>query len=266
MIASVNGASLAYDMSGNGPAVVFVGGGGSLDRRMWEEQAAALSDRCRIVRYDIRGIGGSSRADAPFSHSEDLHALLAHLGLGPAFIVGLSFGAGIAIDLALDHPDHVKGLILVAPGLSNEKDDNLKPALEAAGFARTNGMAALAEAMVSIPAVLTSASAAVRERVKALYVDNADVFESDFAMVRYWQPTWPPAADRISSIDKATLVVIGDHDSEQVHATAHKLAGAISHARCVVIEGAGHLVSLDAPDAFTSAVVDFVASKQEPAG
>src|SRR4029453_16695910 len=134
MIASVNGLSLAYDTCGSGPAVVFIGGGGGLDRRMWEEQATALSRRCRTVCYDIRGVGGSSRADAPFSHSEDLHALLAHLDLGPAFVVGLSFGAGIAIDLALDHPGDVRGLILAAPGLSSEKDQNVKPALEAAAF------------------------------------------------------------------------------------------------------------------------------------
>jgi pimeloyl-ACP methyl ester carboxylesterase len=266
MTASVNGISLAYDISGDGPAVVFIGGGGSLDRRMWEEQAAALSHRYCCVRYDIRGIGGSSRADAPFSHSEDLHALLAQLGLEPAFIVGLSFGAGIAIDLALDHPDDVKGLILVGPGLSNEKDENVKPALEAAGFARTNGMAALAEAMVNLPAVLASAPAAVRERVKALYVDNADVFESDFAMIRHWQPTSPPAAGRLSSIDRPTLLVVGDHDTADVRSTVEKLAGAINDSTLVVIENTGHLVNLDAPDAFTSAVVEFIASKQAPVG
>jgi pimeloyl-ACP methyl ester carboxylesterase len=266
MIASVNDISLAYDISGNGPAVVFIGGGGSLDRRMWSDQVAALAQRHTVVAYDVRGIGGSSRADRPFSHGDDLHALLAQLHVGPAFIVGLSFGAGIAVDLALDYPDDVKGLILVAPGLSDEKDENLKPALAAADFARTNGMAALAEAIAGSPAVLASASAAVRERVKALYVDNAEVFESGFAMVRHWQPTAPPAAERLSSIRQPAVVVVGDHDSEDVRATARKLAGSIKDVECVVIENTGHLVNLDAPEAFATVVADFVASNRVPAG
>ncbi len=266
MIASVNDASLAYDICGSGPAVVFIGGGGSLDRRMWSDQVAALAHRHTVVAYDIRGIGGSSRADRPFSHGDDLHALLAQLHVGPAFIVGLSFGAGIAVDLALDHPDDVKGLILVAPGLSDEKDENLKPALAAAEFARTNGMAALAEAIAGSPAVLASASPAVRERVKALYVDNADVFESGFAMVRHWQPTAPPATERLSSIRQPAVIVVGDHDSEDVRTTARKLAGSIKDVECVVIENAGHLVNLDAPEAFAAVVADFVASIRIPAG
>jgi pimeloyl-ACP methyl ester carboxylesterase len=266
MIAVVNGVSLAYDICGSGPAVVFIGGGGSLDRRMWSEQVAALAHRHTVVAYDIRGIGGSSSADRPFSHGDDLHALLAHLHVGPAFIVGLSFGAGIAVDLALDYPDDVKGLILVAPGLSDEKDENLKSALAAAEFARTNGMEALAQAIVSSSAVLASASVAVRERVKSLYIDNAEVFESGFAMVRHWQPTAPPAAERLTSIRQPAVIVVGDHDSEDVRITARKLAGSVKDAECVVLENAGHFVNLDAPEAFTTVVADFVASRHIPSG
>jgi pimeloyl-ACP methyl ester carboxylesterase len=97
--------------------------------------------------------------------------------------------------------------------------------------------------------------------VRSLYIDNAQVFESGFAMVRHWQPTAPRAAERLSSIRQPGVIVVGDHDSEDVRTTARKLAGSIKDVECVVIENAGHLVSLDAPEAFTAVVVDFVASK-----
>src|SRR5258705_9342182 len=97
---SVNGATLAYDVTGSGPPLILIGGGGTLDRRGWDGQVAELSRRHTVVRYDIRGIGDSSKPEAPFSHSEDLYTLLIALGITPAYIAGLSFGAAIAIDLA----------------------------------------------------------------------------------------------------------------------------------------------------------------------
>ena len=101
---TVNGASLFYEIIGAGPTIVLISGGGLLDHRLWNPQTAGFADGHRVVRYDIRGIGRSTRPDAPFSHSDDLAQLLAALEAAPADIVGLSFGAAIAIDLALDHP------------------------------------------------------------------------------------------------------------------------------------------------------------------
>jgi pimeloyl-ACP methyl ester carboxylesterase len=260
--AVVNGATLAYDVTGNGPAVVLISGGGTLDRRLWDAQVAALSPQYTVVRYDIRGIGGSSRPDAPFSHSEDLRALLQTLGIAPAYVVGLSFGAGVAIDLALDHPELVKGLVLAAPGLSSDRDENVQAALAAADLARIKGLPFVAEAIVTNSAVLAAAGAEVRQRVKASYLDNADVFESDFALVRLWLPTDPPAGQRLSSIRVPTLILVGDQDGVHVRAIADTLAARISGAEMTVVRGAGHLLHLDAPDLFDNAVLDFLARAQ----
>lgn len=256
----INGATIAYDVEGSGPAVVLISGGGTLDRRMWDGQVAALSRRHTLIRYDVRGIGGSSRPDAPFSHSEDLYSLVQLLGKTPAHIVGLSFGAAIAIDVALDHPEVVNSLVLAAPGVSSEKDENVKPALEAAAFARQHGLAALVDAMVTNRAVLATESPDVRERIKAIYLDNADAFTSDFALIRLWRPTVPPAGDRLSEIRAPTLVLVGDQDSAHVRATVEKFASEIAGARTLVIEGAGHLLNIDAPNEFNDAVLRFLAS------
>jgi 3-oxoadipate enol-lactonase len=256
--AAVNGTTLAYQVTGSGPPVFLISGGGSLDRRMWDGQVAALSHRHTVVCYDIRGIGGSARPDAPFSHSEDLYSLSQFLKTTPAHVVGLSFGAGIAIDLALDHPRVVKGLVLAAPGLSSDKAENLQASLAAADFARKNGLPSVIDAIVANRTILAMASASVRERVKTIYLDNADVFDSDFALVRLWRPTEPPAGQRLSSIRVPTLIITGDQDSPQVRATADKLAASIDGAETTVVRGAGHLLNMDAPQAFNKAVLDFL--------
>ncbi|PYR05234.1 MAG: hypothetical protein DMF99_29115 [Acidobacteria bacterium] len=87
--AAVNGATLAYDITGSGPPVVLISGGGTLDRRMWHAQVAALAPLQTVLCYDVRGVGGSSPPDDSFSHSDDLHALLQSIGIRRASLVGL---------------------------------------------------------------------------------------------------------------------------------------------------------------------------------
>ena len=70
-----------------------------------------MAKQYHVVRYDVRGIGRSARPTGEFSHHEDLRALLEFLKIKRAVVCGVSFGAVIAIDLALDHLDMVSGLV-----------------------------------------------------------------------------------------------------------------------------------------------------------
>src|SRR5216683_3000374 len=87
------GARLAYQVAGDGPAVVLIHGFG-LDMRMWDPQVGPLAARFRVVRYDCRGFGASGPFDpaVSYTHAADLIALLDHLDIGDAFVAGLSFG------------------------------------------------------------------------------------------------------------------------------------------------------------------------------
>ncbi|WP_425569467.1 alpha/beta fold hydrolase [Nonomuraea salmonea] len=86
---------------------------------MWNDQISALSDRYRVIAYDARGHGRSANATGPYRLTDDLAALLRHLGTGPAVLVGVSMGAGLAVDTALEHPELVSAL--VATGGGNER-------------------------------------------------------------------------------------------------------------------------------------------------
>jgi pimeloyl-ACP methyl ester carboxylesterase len=78
-MANINGASLYYEMMGKGFPLVFISGGGILDRRCWDEQFETFSKDYQVIRYDVRGIGKSARPRETFSHSRDLYGFLRFL-------------------------------------------------------------------------------------------------------------------------------------------------------------------------------------------
>lgn len=77
--------TLAHDVQGSGPPLLLIHGG-TLDRRMWEPNMAALTERHRVVRCDLRGYGASPPPDGPYSHADDVRALLATLGIERAAV------------------------------------------------------------------------------------------------------------------------------------------------------------------------------------
>jgi pimeloyl-ACP methyl ester carboxylesterase len=91
------------------------GGLGTL--RMWDEHVARFAARHRVIRYDTRGFGRTETDDVEFANRDDAIAVLDHLGLGSASVVGQSRGAMIALDLALDRADRVDALVSVAGGI-----------------------------------------------------------------------------------------------------------------------------------------------------
>ena len=137
--APVNGTRLYYERAGSGPPVVLVSGGGTLDRRQWDDQFQVLAGRHDVIRYDLRGIGRSARPSAEFSHHNDLSALLDYLNIEQALICGVSF-AVIAIDAALDFPDRISGLVLAGAGLSSDRQASVDSVRALSALARSEGL------------------------------------------------------------------------------------------------------------------------------
>ena len=114
-ILRVPGGELYYEAEGDGVPVVLVHGL-ALDARMWDDQAPAVNDIARVVRYDVRGFGRSTRdADTSYSHADDLWRLLDHLEIDKAVLVGLSMGGRVVVEAALAAPGRVQGLVLSTP-------------------------------------------------------------------------------------------------------------------------------------------------------
>ena len=114
-VVRTNGLELAYERVGEGAPLILVHGGAE-DGRVWQPQLAALADEFTVVAWDEPGAGRSSDVPAGFGLAEYAHclaALIEAIALGPAHVVGLSWGGTVVQELYRHHPELVATLILV---------------------------------------------------------------------------------------------------------------------------------------------------------
>lgn len=255
--AEVAGTRLYYETAGSGPPLVLVHGF-TLDSSSWDDQIDAFAPSHRVIRYDLRGFGQSPPPSAPYTHVDDLKALLDYLGIARAAILGLSMGGGIAIDFALTYPDATQALIAAAPVLGGYR---LAPELGASlgavyKTARSAGIAAAKEQWLAHPffgpAQEQPAVAPALSRLVAAYTGwhwvNADPARSPERA----------AVERLEAIAAPTLVVVGEREVPGFRAVADVVATRVPGVRQVVLPGVGHLVNMEAPAQFNQAVLDFL--------
>jgi pimeloyl-ACP methyl ester carboxylesterase len=119
-LARVDEAELEYEVRGTGEPVIFIHGAFIADTFRPLLTVPVLAGRYRLILYHRRGYAGSSRASGTFSVAQqaaDCRALLRHLGVERAHVVGHSYGGDVALQLALETPDAVYSLALLEPGL-----------------------------------------------------------------------------------------------------------------------------------------------------
>ena len=260
-LVDVAGGKLFHRQAGQGAPIVFIHAS-IADHRMWNREAEVYSKSWQVVRYDTRGLGRSSPASAPYSDVEDLHTLLQHLHLGPATIVGCSNGGRIAIDYALEHPAGVRALVLVAPGISGFTAE-LEPEGKA-DYARDNERSApifaawragsKEEAMdLLITYWASQVRGASRELVRQMVQENAQEIFTDQSASHATAPE-PPAAVRLSSIRRPTVVMYGDKDELTIGYMVRRIAREVPGARFVSVPGADHLINLSRPEPFDAAL------------
>ena len=135
-VVEFDGGALAWESAGEGPDVVFLHPG-LWDGRVWDEQFGVFSRTYRVLRFDFRGYGRSSRPEPgrPYSHVEDLAAVMDAAGAERAALIGNSMGGKVAVDFALTHPARVSALVLATPALSGFEGTQDEEAAWEAAFA-----------------------------------------------------------------------------------------------------------------------------------
>jgi 3-oxoadipate enol-lactonase len=256
---SVNGVTLAVEVRGHGPAVLFIHGY-PVDHSIWTHQLATLDGWSRIAP-DLRGMGQSDAPDLGYSmetYAADLAALLDLLGMEQAVLVGHSMGGYIAFEFLRRWRNRVRGLVLVDSRAESDTPEGKRNRDSAATLAREQGAEAIAEAMLGrILGPTTQADApATVDRVRALMAASpvAGLVGALAAMRERSDSTaLLPELDGLP-----TLVIVGDEDELTPPTQARAMADAIPGASLVVIRTAGHLPTVERPVETTDAIVAFL--------
>ena len=137
-IANVNGVRLFYELTGTGETPVVMVHGSWTSHHNWDLVAPQLAGSFQVLTYDRRGHSDSERISGQGSVREDvadLAALIEHLGLGPAWVVGNSWGGSITLRLAGERPDLLQGIVVHEPPLFSllASDPSAAPFLEEIG-------------------------------------------------------------------------------------------------------------------------------------
>ena len=257
---AVNGVTLAVEVRGDGPAVLFIHGY-PFDHTIWTHQIAALEGWCRIAP-DLRGMGQSDAPDLGYSmetYSADLAELLDLLGARDAVLVGLSMGGYVAFEFLRRWRKRVRALVLVDTRAEADTAEARAARDASAATAREQGAAAIAESMlpkVLGASTLAGASATV-ERVRAMMAATpvAGIVGALGAMRDRVDST--PLLAELDGLP--ALVIVGDEDEVTPPAQARAMAEAIPGASLVVIRSAGHLSPLERPAETTDAILAFLA-------
>lgn len=235
---------------------------------MWDGIWSALVAERDVVRLDLRGYGESaSPPTGPWSARADVRATLAELGIDRAHLVGCSYGAGVCVELALEHPDLAASLLLAAPGgsLLTERTDDFAAFLAAEDDALARGdLDAATEANVVHwvdgphrgPDVVAPE---VREAVRQMQ-------RLAFDITHDWpDETWeaedeldPEPPDWLGDITAPLLVLCGELDMDIVRAAADLLTAQVLSSRRVDWPDVAHLPAMERPDDFVRLVLDWV--------
>lgn len=251
------GAPLAWDETGDGPAVALLLHGFPHGRWLWTAAARAMvagHPTLRCVAPDLPGFGASPARPGPVTLDgwADLCAvLLDHLGVDRAAVAGLSMGGYLALALVRRHPDRVRALVLADTRAAADTDAVRERRRALADVARREGVAAVADAQLDGALGRTTRQDAARVAAfRAAMAGGASVEGIVGALAA--MADRPDATPLLAALRVPTLVVGGAEDALTRPSELQALAAAISGARLALLDGAGHASAWERPDAFAA--------------
>lgn len=264
--ASVNGVRLFYHLSGTGEVPLVLVHGSWDSHHDWDLLVPTLADSFRVLTYDRRGHSSSERPSRQGSVREDvadLAGLIEHLDLAPAWVVGNSFGASIALRLAGERPELFRGLIGHEPPLLSliADDPAGAPMLEEVGQRieavaeqiAAGDHAGAAEQFVEEVALGPGMWAELPPESRQTMIENAPTFldESRDPEQLSFDLEW------VRGFAKPTLLTSGGESPPMFASVVAKLADALPSVEVAAFSDAGHVPHATHPDAYAKAIIDF---------
>ncbi len=255
--AKINGIDLYYETTGEGSPILFIHGLGS-SARDWEMQIPFFSKHYRAITFDLRGHGQSQKPPGPYSmplFAKDTAELIRLLGAAPVHVVGISLGGMIALQLAVDHPELIKSLVIVNAGpevVVRTVKDRWNVFLRFA-IVRLLGMRKMGE-VLSKRLFLKEEHASLREVFVERWAENDPrAYANTLRAIVGWS-----VMDRIHQINLPTLVLASDGDYTPV-SDKEAFVSKMPQAELVVIPDSRHALPVERPNGFNDAVLAFLA-------
>jgi pimeloyl-ACP methyl ester carboxylesterase len=240
--ASLNGIRVYYETYGKGPTLVLLHGGAGSGAQ-FEHQIPYLEKHFRLVVPDARAQGRTTDGAGPLTYhamAEDVRALLDHLHVKKADMLGWSDGGDVALDLAMHHPDRVGKIITFG---ANYRADGLNSPDVA--WNRT--------------ATADDFGPDMRKFYDSVAPDTAHYEIAMNKVIALWreEPNWNEAD--LGRIRSRTLIVAGDHDVVRPDHT-ESLAKAIPNATLWIVPDASHSMLQEKPEVVNPRVLAFLLS------
>jgi len=260
---NVCGLRIAFERKGEGPPLVLLHGALS-DSRMWRRQLDELSDEFTVVAWDAPGCGRSADPPETFrlpDFADCLAAFIKEIGLVKPHVLGLSFGAGLALELYRRYPNIPRTLILASayagwagslpPDVVEERlqqglqQSRLPPEQVVEKWIPTLFTKSVPVEVINETATIMSEFHPAGMRVMLLSFAEADL------------------RDVLPTIKVPTLLLYGEADQRSPLNVAESLHARIPASKLVVIPGVGHECSLEAPEIFNAEVRSFLQANKK---
>jgi pimeloyl-ACP methyl ester carboxylesterase len=260
--AHVNGIDLSYEEQGSGPPLLLIPGLAAT-ASYWASLAPALAPHFHLIALDNRGAGRSSAPPGPYTTrvlADDAAALLDHLGIERAHILGFSLGSLIAQELTLAHPERVDRLVLLgSTAQPNHATFDPWVDLFVQAYEREldfNGFSLWLMAWLFTPTFMEQpdvVAATIPALASALASSSAQGVAAQAAAAKGHD-----TLNRLGNVAAPTLVLVGEADIVFPVIYSRALADAIPEAKLQVLPSGGHAVSLEDPESTATALLQFL--------
>lgn len=262
--ADVNGQSLYYEVHGEGEPIFAIQGLGA-DIASWIPQIQAWSAGNRLILFENRDVGRSSRADGPYEVTDmaaDALALADHLELDSFHLVGMSLGGTIAQELALAAPERVRTLTLIVSYAWSGNWGRTRARVWGGMVKRMSREDHVDNLMLMAFSQQFFENPDYLGYVRQAILDNPHPQEPDAFVRQLEAGSRHDARDRLGSLGMPVHVIGGELDGMVPVWKSKELAELIPRARLTIIERAPHAMNVENAEELNSAVIGFLSSAE----
>ena len=257
------GCRVHYEVTGEGPAIVFAHGLGG-NHMSWWQQVAHFAPRYTCVAFAHRGFAPSSPVAGgpdPSDYAGDLAALIDHLGLADVRVVAQSMGGWTGIEYALQRTGKLKALVLAATTGPIDPERLREP--ERSRLAAWKVAGERAQADLTARGIHVAAGARMAAEQPALHllyrhIDDMNAGLDKQALRRRLMASRRRAPEELARAECPVLLIAGDEDIVMPPFAADAIAAAVPGARAVHIADAGHSAYFERPQVFNARVSEFL--------